>query len=167
MKEFGHAVGNLLLNKDVDIIGHQCNCQNTFGSGIARSIREMYPEAYAADTRAHSLRQNTLGSLSFARIRPETSAKHGTKIKFIFNLYGQNLFGRDSRQTDYEAIYSALELMANDITKNPLFDSNFTVGFPYKMASDRGGARWEIIENMIGVAFENYPGNVIIVKFFS
>lgn len=46
--------GNLLdmaENGDFDVIVHGCNCQNTMGSGIAKQIRERYPEAYRADTR--------------------------------------------------------------------------------------------------------------------
>jgi O-acetyl-ADP-ribose deacetylase (regulator of RNase III) len=166
MKYLIPTVGNLLLNKDVDVIGHQCNCQNTMGSGIARSIKEMYPEAWDSDVTATKVKINTLGNFSLAHINASTSAKYGTKIKFIFNLYGQNIYGKGLRQTDYEAIYSALEGMASALILNKLnqFDPNYTVGFPFKMASDRGGARWEIIQQMISVAFENYPGNVVICK---
>lgn len=38
---------------EVDVIGHCCNMQNTFGSGIAEDIRERYPKAYEADTVWH------------------------------------------------------------------------------------------------------------------
>jgi len=166
MKYLIPTIGNLLLNKDVDVIGHQCNCQNTMGSGIAKSIKEMYPEAWNSDVTAAKQKSNTLGNFSLARINSWTAAKHGVKVKFISNLYGQNLYGKGARQTNYEAIYAALEGMANALTSNALnqFDPNFTVGFPYKMASDRGGARWEIIHEMIAVAFENYPGDVLIFK---
>lgn len=161
MKTLKYVTGNLLLSKDVDIIGHQCNCQNTMGSGIARSIREMYPEAWQADIDAASLGKNTLGAISLATITSKTSAKHGTKIKFIFNLYGQNLYGKGMRQTDYEAIYSALELMADTLISSALLGP---VGFPYKMSSDRAGASWDIISRMIEVAFAEYPGDVLIYK---
>ena len=45
MKKLIYKEGNLLLAKNVDVVFQSCNCQNTFGSGIARSIKEMYPEA--------------------------------------------------------------------------------------------------------------------------
>jgi hypothetical protein len=137
------------------------------GSGIARSIREMYPEAWASDVMATKLKTNTLGNFSFAHINASTAAKHGTKIKYIFNLYGQDLYGKGLRQTNYEAIYSALEGMADTLITNKLnhFDPNYTVGFPYKMGSDRGGGDFRIITRLIEVAFEDYTGNVIICKY--
>ena len=36
MKKLIYKEGNLLLAKDVAVIGHQANCQNTFGSGKHR-----------------------------------------------------------------------------------------------------------------------------------
>jgi O-acetyl-ADP-ribose deacetylase (regulator of RNase III) len=38
------------LAKDYDIVVHGCNCQNTMGSGVAKAIRDKWPEAYTADT---------------------------------------------------------------------------------------------------------------------
>ena len=70
MKTLIRRDGNLLLADDVIAIGHQANCQNTFGSGIARSIREMYPEAYAADTAAAIRKINILGNFSYTKIEP-------------------------------------------------------------------------------------------------
>ena len=64
MKKLIYKEGNLLLAKDVEVIGHQANCQNTFGSGIARTIREMYPDAYKADCDAAIEKVNTLGRFS-------------------------------------------------------------------------------------------------------
>jgi O-acetyl-ADP-ribose deacetylase (regulator of RNase III) len=169
MKELKYVVGDLLRNNNLDVIAQQCNCQNTFGSGIARSIREMYPEAWLADVRAKTCDENYLGNFSYDRVAPETSRKHGTKIKFIFNLYGQNLYGKGMRQTNYEAIYTALERMADALMTTDAFslDRSLTVGFPYKMSSDRAGADWRIIERMIEVAFGEYLGDVKIYKLDS
>ena len=90
MKKLIYREGNLLLSKDVEVIGHQANCQNTFGSGIARSIREMYPDAYAVDTLCASKKSNTLGNFSMAYIPVEQYNKHGTQIKKICSYPGCN-----------------------------------------------------------------------------
>jgi O-acetyl-ADP-ribose deacetylase (regulator of RNase III) len=176
MKTLRYIDGNLLLNKEIEVLAHSCNCQNTFGSGIARSILEMYPEAYAADTLANQIRLagggvgNVLGNYSVSYIEPATRQKHGTKINHIFNLYGQNL-GTDKsklydRKTNYEALYCALEKMAYTLIHGEAFSAHRyqTVGFPYKMGSDRGGGSWDIVERMIAVAFNGYLGDVLIVK---
>ena len=165
MKKLIYKEGNLLLAKDVDVIGHQANCQNTFGSGIARTIREMYPDAYAVDTLCASKKSNILGNFSMAYIPEEQSKKHNTQIKKIFNLYGQNLYGKGTRQTNYDALYNALEGMSKYLTENDMDLPLPSVGFPYKMGSDRGGGDFRIVERLIEVAFENYEGDVIIYKF--
>ena len=176
MKTLKFVEGNLLTNDIVEVIGHQANCQNTFGSGIARSIREMYPEAYAADTEAAKNKTNTLGNFSYTDI--STGAvfprnKYGNKIYRIYNLYGQNLgtiHGKRMRMTNYEALYSALEGMADQLRAteedNGMFDFNRepVVGFPFMMGSALGGGRWEIVQRLIEVAFDGYTGDVLIVK---
>jgi O-acetyl-ADP-ribose deacetylase (regulator of RNase III) len=55
-----HTKGNLIdlaEEGEFDIIVHGCNCQNTMASGIAKEIRERYPQAYVADTTAHNIYQ--------------------------------------------------------------------------------------------------------------
>lgn len=173
MKNLIYKDGNLLLAKDVDVIGHQANCQNTFGSGIAKSIREMYPMAYDADTKAAKNKTNVLGNFSATAIESPFA-----NIKGIFNLYGQNL-GTDhsklyNRKTDYEALFTALEKMAATLAHdlfNPLtfekayVGGSYSVGFPYNMGSALGGGSWDVVSRLIEVAFDKYPSDVIIYKF--
>jgi O-acetyl-ADP-ribose deacetylase (regulator of RNase III) len=168
MKKLIHKDGNLLLATDVDVIGHQANCQNTFGSGIARTILQMYPEAYAADTGAAVRKINILGSFSCAKV----STKQDSSIKAIFNLYGQNLGTGPSRnpirKTNYEALYNALEGLRNAVEHGDGYLSdvkNGRVAFPYKMGSALGGGSWDVVERLIEVAFDGYNNDVIIYKF--
>lgn len=164
MKKLIHVTGNLLTNPNVEVIGHQANCQNTFGAGIARSIKEMYPEAYRVDTMCAAKEMNVLGSFSAAHINHPT-----TKLRMIFNLYGQNL-GTDHskklvRKTNYEALYSALEKMANLLSETDPASRALVVGFPWGMGCGLGGGNWNIVERMIEVAFDGYAEDVIVVKF--
>ena len=164
MKKLIYREGNLLLAKDVVVIGHQANCQNTFGSGIARSICEMYPDAYAVDTLCASKKSNTLGNFSMAYIPVEQYNKHGTQIKKIFNLYGQNLYGKGARQTNYDALYNALEGMSKYLTENDMNLPVPSVGFPFQMGSFRGGGNWDIVSRLIEVAFDDYANDVIVYR---
>jgi O-acetyl-ADP-ribose deacetylase (regulator of RNase III) len=150
-----------LLAKDVEVISHQANCQNTFGSGIARSIREMYPAAYKADCNAAITKANTLGRFSVGYIPAENNS---SSIRRIYNLYGQNLFGKGTRQTNYDALYSALEGMAHDLVENDMDLPVPSVGFPFQMGSFRGGGNWDIVSRLIEVAFDDYPSDVIIYR---
>lgn len=172
MKKLIYKEGNLLLANDIMVIGHQANCQNTFGSGIARSIREMYPEAYMADTKASQSRQNMLGNFSYANISLKNGIANsqGSSISRIYNLYGQNLYGKGTRQTNYDALYSALEGMAKHLEPTEAdkmmfdYDRRPKVGFPYQMGSFRGGGSWDIVSRLIEVAFADYPNDVIIYR---
>ena len=177
MKTLEHIDGDIFKIKEIQVIGQQCNCQNTFGSGIAKTIKELYPEAYSADTALAKTGGNVLGLYSKADIEIYNGVenRHGTHLCRIYNLYGQNL-GTDyskrwDRKTDYEALYSALEGMAFDLKETEeqrmMFDfcREPVVAFPWKMGSALGGGKWEIVERLIEVAFDNYQGRVMIVHY--
>ena len=172
MKKLTFVEGDLLKHPLVEVIGHQANCQNTFGSGIARSIKEMYPEAYEVDTISASKKRNNLGTFSAVEISLNGKVnRYNNHIRRIYNLYGQNLgtihgSQKRLRMTNYEALYSALEAMADSLmtsSENSLQQP--VVGFPYLMGSALGGGKWEIVQRLIEVAFDGYQGEVLIVKF--
>ena len=161
MKKLIYREGNLLTSREIGCCAHQANCQNTFGSGIARTIREMYPAAYKADCDAAIAKVNTLGRFSVGYIPTDNNP---SSISRIYNLYGQNLFGKGTRQTDYDALYSALEGMAHDLVENDMDLPVPSVGFPFQMGSFRGGGSWDIVSRLIEVAFDDYPSDVIIYR---
>ena len=163
MKTLEHIDGDIFKVRGICIIGHQANCQNTFGSGIAKTIREKFPDAWEADCKAAKEGVNKLGNISMA---PITIRPIDCDIQFIFNLYGQNL-GTDynklyDRKTDYEALFTALQKMNNLCSRDA---GHLTVAFPWKMGADRGGGHWDIVERLIEVAFDNYQGRVMIVHY--
>jgi O-acetyl-ADP-ribose deacetylase (regulator of RNase III) len=162
MKTLKYIGGNLLTRQDIGIIGHQANCQNTFGSGIARSIREMFPEAYAADTRAALAKKNVLGAVSIGLRVPDKVSSIGT----IFNLYGQCFYGKGTRQTNYNALFDALSTMSKQIEHNSVMTGKTpTVGFPHLIGCGLGGGDWNIVSRLIEVAFDGCSSDVVIVKF--
>lgn len=166
MKKLIYREGNLLTSCEIGCCAHQANCQNTFGSGIARTIREMYPEAYAADCAAANDKKNTLGNFSVGYIpfMDGVANKHGNQIGLIYNLYGQNLFGKGTRQTNYDALYNALEGMSKYLTENDMDLPVPSVGFPFQMGSFRGGGNWDIVSRLIEVAFDDYANDVMIYR---
>ena len=115
-----HRVGNLITlaeQGEFDIIVHGCNCFCTMGSGIAREIRERYPEAYKEDFMTTSGDMFKLGSF--------TSAHTGKFI--IVNAYTQYDFNRGGDRRDvfeYESFSLILRKLAYAYP-----DRRF--GFPY------------------------------------
>jgi len=56
------------LEGQFDVIAHGANCFCTMGAGIAKQIKNTFPEAYAADLRTQKGDETKLGSWSSARI---------------------------------------------------------------------------------------------------
>lgn len=93
------------LSGKMNVLGHQANFFTTIGAAIALQIKKKLPEAYQADYKTLRGNIRKLGTLSYAVI--------GSGM--VFNLYGRFKFCREKRQTDYDALRSALRLMADKL----------------------------------------------------
>ena len=143
-----------LLEYPLQGIIHQSNCFHTFGSGIAKRIREKYPEAYTADinsgTKGDSHR---LGTFSVAHVLKED--------KYVFNLYGQYNFGAMARFTSYDAIDRGLRKIEAYARANHLS----TLGCPKNMGCMRGGGSWPIVRAIIEDVFKESPIELYICNY--
>lgn len=129
--------GNL-LDATEDIICHQVNCQGVMGSGVAKAIREKWPEVYRI---YHEHCRDCDGSELMGTVC-WTAIENGDRV--VANMFAQNLYGYDgNRYTSYDAFYKCLE----DIKKSSFYIHS--IAFPYKIGSDRGGASWDVIYAMI------------------
>lgn len=151
----------MITNKDIDIfecdtrgIIHQANCQNTMGSGIAKQIREKYPEAYEADCKTTAGDYNKLGRFSWVK------APDG---KYIYNCYSQFRYGREKRHTNYEAIYTGLSSIKEHAIQNQLE----ILSLPYNMGCMSGGGSWNIVRAIIQDIFYKSDINLYICKYTS
>lgn len=136
---FEYKKGNLLTS-NCEYICHQVNCQGVMGSGIAKQIRETYPYVY---TQYLALKDKMslklmLGYIQIVPITATDCSKH------IINMFAQEYYGYDKKQyTSYDAFYNCLVKIKRWVPKGA------TIGFPYRIGSDRGGANWDVIESMI------------------
>ena len=128
--------GNLLDSKE-DYICHQVNCQGVMGSGVAKAIRDEWPEVFTEYRSYIDMCFGTpLGSVCYAPINNSNQV--------VANMFAQSYYGYDGkRYTSYDAFCNCLTAMAREIPKSK------TIAFPYKIGSDRGGANWNIIYAMI------------------
>ncbi|MNF51704.1 Macro domain protein [compost metagenome] len=141
-----------LKSGEVNVIGHQANCFNTMGSGVAKAIREVFPEAYEADCQTDRGDKEKLGGLTVAV----------NQYGMIFNLYGQYDYGRDPTRvyTQLDALYNALRSM-HEILKMCGYQGN--IGFP-KLGCGLGGAKWEQVEAVIEGIFTNEDMHVVVYE---
>ena len=144
-----------LFTAPVDVILHGANCQHTMGSGIARSIREKFPEAYAADCATAKNDPKKMGTYSWARV----SNPDHPQIKYVINLYSQFQFGRGPRHTSYDAIATGLESL-----RDKLVGKTLTLGINYKLGCNLGGGSWPVVESIIYSVFEDFPVKVLICR---
>jgi O-acetyl-ADP-ribose deacetylase (regulator of RNase III) len=139
-----------LLDATEDIIGHQVNCQAKMNSGVAKSIRGRFPEAYEeyiAFTEPFvkaKLQEDLLGNVKMIGITGES--------KFVANMYGQLNYGYDGKQyTDTNALFKCFRDLRNTAEFYGL-----SVALPYMIGCYRGGADWKIVEDHLLTAFDGY-----------
>jgi O-acetyl-ADP-ribose deacetylase (regulator of RNase III) len=157
--------GNLLKMHfhGLDFIAHSCNVRNVMGAGIAKQIKELYPSAYEADSKANYENENQLGWYSFAW----TDA---TQSKGIYNMYTQDLYKSYSwnggRAVNYEAFYNALYNVADHIEwQDKHDDKTSTLGLPYGISCGLAGGSQRIINSMIHEILVDRSFKTYIVKY--
>lgn len=148
---------HLLTNQDIfrhpaQVILHQANCFTTMGSGIAASIRGLYPEAYEADCRTIKGDSKKLGTFSWAKTKRDN--------KIIINMYSQYNYGRESRKTNYEAFANGLERVRDFLLEKKLT----SLSIPYKIGCNLGGGNWNVVKTIIYETLSNQPFDVFICK---
>lgn len=134
-----YVKGNL-LDSDCDYICHQVNCQGVMGSGIARQIREKWPEVYKSYRTLYEdctwARSVMLGRIDIANIIDDK--------RKVINMFTQQFCGYDGkRYTSYDAFAMALETIKYKV---PI---GYTIGFPKNIGCGLGGGNWKVISALI------------------
>lgn len=156
--------GNLLdFPEGINCMFHQANTENIMGAGIAKQIKERYPDAYEADTNFYiPVGAGRLGVYTFARVDKEEQAE-----RRIYNLYGQRL-GANSVfgiPTDYFALRDALNLALHETINFFPIKGQMICGFPKFMSSGLGGGDWKIVEKIIEEMLDRYSVRGYIVEY--
>lgn len=131
-----YVKGNL-LDSTCDYICHQVNCQGAMNSGIAKQIRERFPEVYVS----YKELCMTMG----ARRLLGTIDIVGTNAEYeVVNIFSQYNYGYNgSRYTSYDAFTNALETLRDWI------EPGKTIGFPKNIGCGLGGGNWKVISALI------------------
>lgn len=132
---------------EICAIVHSCNCFHTMGGGIARQISTKYPQAYEADKKTLYGTPEKLGKFSIATLTDESNQPR----KFIYNLYGQHRYGKDTRHTSYDAFVDGLNLIKIDAIQRKIKQ----LGLPFNIGCNLGGGNWDIIDFIINYTFKS------------
>ena len=132
--------GNL-LDAAENIIAHQVNCQKKMNSGVAKAIREEWSIVFDR----YSQTNPQLGLVDFIHITDKNKGEH-----YIANMYSQDMYGYDGQQyTNYDAFRTCCKSIVNECKLTKCMGQKLSVAMPYKIASDRGGADWDKIMDIL------------------
>ena len=130
-----------LFNTTAKYICHQVNCKGKMGSGVAKQIRDKYPEVYSA----YRLECNLFDEQGLPKSLPgiilPVQADDG---KVIINMFAQNNYGYDDAcYTDYRAFQMCL------IEISELLPEGSAIAMPYRIGCGLGGGDWSTIKALI------------------
>ena len=120
-----------------DVIIHGCNCQCTMGSGIAKTVREVFPDAYAVDCETTKGDRYKLGQYSHTSVDADTDVG---KL-YIINGYTQFNYNPSMMNADYDAIRGVFKKVKKAF-------GGMRIGYPMIGAGLAGGD-WNIISAII------------------
>lgn len=130
----------LALAGEFDVIVHGCNCQCAMGAGIAKAIRDRFPEAYRADCATAKGDHGKLGTISHAQIVRDN-------VRFtVVNAYTQFHWRGNDIKADYDAIRAAMRSVKAEF-------SGSRIGYPL-MGAGLAGGDWALIAPIIDDALD-------------
>ena len=156
-----HIDGDLLeiqKTMELDVICHQVNCQGKMASGIAKQIRDTYPQVYREyKTKCDKMSERgeiILGEIQYISLWADFFEKD-IKHYHVCNMFAQDHYGYDGkRYTSYDGFWSCLGKIREQVPRGS------KIGFPDHIGCGLGGANWEVIKTMIcevlGEDFEVY-----------
>jgi O-acetyl-ADP-ribose deacetylase (regulator of RNase III) len=149
--------GNI-LDADETIICQQVNCKGVMGSGLAKQIRNKYPNVYTDYKLFCKTVKNPLGQVNSVVVQDkEKGLNH-----IIMNIFGQDGYGRDRRYTDYNALEMGLQSIYNEVTTEGKFLYGKSIAIPYNLGCGLAGGDWNVVCKIIEDVFNDY--NVTIYK---
>lgn len=134
-----------VLNTDCWIIAHQVNCQGVMGGGLARQIKDRYPDAYI-DYRKYIEDYKECNCKSPLGTILET--RHGARE--IWHVFGQEFYGTDKQYTDYEAVEAAFKTGICDYRcENHIQNAQIPIAIPLYFGCGLGGGDWLVMKSYL------------------
>ncbi|WP_076259245.1 macro domain-containing protein [Intrasporangium flavum] len=134
-----------LLTVDLPAIGHGCNTAGSMAGGIARQVRDRWPQLYAEYAQRCATGRFALGSF------------HAVDVgdKLVYNLGTQ---ARPGRNADLDAIESAVSAVLDDLTRRGIP----ALGLP-RLGAGIGGLPWREVEASLRRMAMDSPVQLVVV----
>jgi len=133
--------GCIVENVKKGFILQQVNCKGVMNSGVAKVIREAYPEVYTTYKNRFGFRSIPLGEFQVIEVQPDL---------YVVNLFGQLTYGRTGQHTDYRALDRALAGFSDWLFQYRLNteDGCDSIHHPL-IGAGLGGGDWNKIKTLI------------------
>ena len=120
------------------------------GAGIARRIRDTFPEAYQADLETGMGDREKLGTYSLARM------EQNDKMLTIINGYTQYDFSGQGVLVDYDAVRQLFARIKKDF-------ANKRIGYP-KIGAGLAKGDWELISEIIDTERQGEDHTLVVYE---
>jgi hypothetical protein len=138
-----------ILDVTEGYILHQVNAMGKMNSGVAKAIRDKYPKVfseYEKECYAANQDKGLWSLMGYAQLVEVTN-----KL-CVVNLFGQYDYRKNEfdiqRYTEYGSFHNAIKEFDN-LTNFIRKTEHRQVYLPYKIGSDRGGADFDIIQQIV------------------
>lgn len=152
-----HEFKDIFLS-DSAIICHQVNCMGAMGAGIAKQMKQKYPEnfyRYKKLCDEFSYRPELL--LGQCQLTINYDDTRWSNTRYIANMFGQVGYGRVKQQTDLKALFQAFLSLRE---QSKLIDK-YTIAIPYGIGCGLGGANWDDVYKIIEKVFKNDERSIV------
>lgn len=127
-----------ILNVKEGIIVQQVNCMGVMGAGLAKQIKDKWPDIYDSyKTRIHNTRntKELLGKTLFNNVENNL---------FVASIFGQYYYGHQAKFTNYPALFKGLNFVAEISTADQI-----AVYIPKGLGCGLAGGNWDFVEAYI------------------
>jgi O-acetyl-ADP-ribose deacetylase (regulator of RNase III) len=135
-----------LFKTEAEVIIHGCNCQGVMGAGVAKIIKEKYPEAYKLYRNEYNKNGLKLGNIQCV----------WDNSKLIINAMTQEFCGNDKNivYVDYNAVRECMN-------KIYVQNASYSVAMP-KIGCGLANGDWNIVKQIIK---EELPDMNVLVYY--
>jgi O-acetyl-ADP-ribose deacetylase (regulator of RNase III) len=142
-----------LLTSDCNVFIHQVNAQGVMGSGIAKQIRQQFPQVYIDYMEAYHKHELKLGIIICT----------ATRGKYIYSICAQEYYGRQGKYTDENAFTFCMGQVTGDLYIKDLL-ATAKIGLPYGIGCGLGGADIKVINGILNMIATQYQINLHLYK---
>jgi len=143
-----YVLRNIATAKE-PIIAHGCNAQGVMGSGVAKVLRNTFPEIYPKYRKAYEEKELYLGNVIWV----------DTEGKLFANCITQRYYGRDgARYVSYNAVRTCMHNI-NDKCK----DLGVTTLAMPMIGSSLGGGDWSVIKKIVEKTLTDVEPRVYLI----